>query len=106
MSIDDIIVSAKIGLKNTKYPVKALGLFYTELFGKNLEIYKVIAGLLKRYSPEIVFKSIIDLYDNKEKPYSLIYYCESRHKQKNLAESEVMVEDLTEYLKERKIICQ
>ena len=106
MSIDDIIISAKLGLKNTKYPVKTLGNFYRSLFGITMtNPYRIIAGLLKKYSPEIIFSAIVDLYDDKmdgNKSYTLKYYCESRHRQKDLAENEVMVEDLTEYLKERK----
>ena len=104
MSIDDIIVSAKIGLKNTKYPVKTLGIFYTELFGGDKNIYKTIAGLTKKYSPEIIFNAIIDLYDAKltnNKIYPIKYYCEVRFDQKKLADQEIEINiDLDDYIKQ------
>ena len=104
MTQSEIINSARKGLQNTKYPVKTLGIFYEELIEKDKRIYKIIAGLIKKFSPEIIFNAIIDVYDDVNnsygKKYPLKYYCEVRFEQKKLAEQEIeIIIDLDNYIK-------
>lgn len=103
----EIIEIYWVGLQHTKNPAKHLHNFYRELFGQpfyraNLvKMYKVV----RDYGAETVFKAILDLLDWSDfVPTSnvipiIAYTSKRRYDHNQMAENQLEMVDLTEYMK-------
>lgn len=75
-------------LKKSDNKLAVLVKFYSSIFNTNINLYKLFGRLLKVYSPNIVFFSILDCYDiedfNPNDPYRLLsYFCKKRLESSN-----------------------
>ena len=102
MTIEDLILNAREGIKNN--PTKTLASFYFKLFGYDRKFYGILGGMLKRYTPEIILESILDKYyssGRRDASKRLQAFAEDRHQQNLRAKADnIPLVDLTGYLKE------
>lgn len=101
MTADEVISSAKIGLSKTKRKASFLGIFYNELNGYDKRIFSIMAGLIKKFEPEIIFNAVIDYYiTSGERP--LVYFCQTRYNRQQTTEIDTTPAiNLNDYMKER-----